>query len=335
MVRLAPDKLALVLSAISLFAALDFPPAFARHIDSKAHIFAPYLFMRASGSASTSSLPADQDMVAISRQSGIKIFTLAFIVSSGPTCQAAWFPDLPLSQETNIAAQISRLRKIGGDVILSFGGEAGTELAQSCADVSDLLAQYQAVIDKYKVRMLDFDIESSAILDPASVDRRNQALRILQSKNPDLLISYTLAVLPTGLLPNGIDLLKNAHSHQVTVGNVNLMTMDYNVTSDPSAMGQNAIDAAQATLKQLQSIGIDAPLGLTPMIGMNDVSPQVFTLDDAEKVFRYAKANNRIRRLSMWAVGRDQQCKGPQSVLPDCSGVPQPPFAFSKLFGKF
>jgi hypothetical protein len=113
------------------------------------------------------------------------------------------------------------------------------------------------------------------------------------------------------------------------------MTMDYNATFNPSSMGQNAIDAANATIKQLQSLALEAPLGLTPMIGANDVSPEVFTLDDANKLLRYAKSNHRIRRIAMWSVARDQPCLSAQGVLPDCSGVPQQPFSFSKIFGEF
>jgi len=304
--------------------------ASANNVGPGKRIYAPYLFIKALDMGSP-----DNDMVKISRESGIKRFTLAFLVSSGSDCQAAWFPNLPMVQENTIAGQISRLRKLGGDVILSFGGEGGLELAQVCNDVPSLQAQYQAAIDKYKVRMLDFDIESSAIKDPASVDRRNQALANLQAANPGLLISYTLAVLPTGLLGNGIDLLKNSLSHGVETGNVNIMTMDYETMFAPNAMGQNAIDAANAALKQLQSLGLDASLGLTPMIGMNDVSPQVFTLEDANKMLRYAKSNDRIRRIAMWSVARDRPCAGTPGVASDCSGVRQKPLAFSRVFKKF
>jgi hypothetical protein len=326
-IRIVIPILSLLVIFLSTFGAVASENASAKHVSPQKRLYAPYLFMGA----------PDNDMVKISKESGIKWFTLAFLVSSGSDCQAAWFAKLPLPlvQENAIAGQISQLRKSGGDVIISFGGEGGLELAQVCKDVPSLQAQYQAAIDKYKVRMLDFDIESSAITDPASIDRRNQVLAHLQAASPDLLISYTLAVLPTGLVPNGIDLLKNSLSHGVKVGNVNIMTMDYSPSSDPNAMGQHAIDAGNAALKQLQSLGIDAPLGLTPMIGMNDVSPQVFTLEDANKMLRYAKSNGRIRRIAIWSVARDRPCTGTQGVSPDCSGVAQKPFAFSQVFKRF
>jgi len=332
-VRRAIRIVAPVLSLLAVllpFGAVASASASAKNVSPRKRLYAPYLFIRALDMGSP-----DNDMVKISRESGIKRFTLAFLVSSGSDCRAAWFPNLPMDQENTIAGQIGRLRKLGGDVLLSFGGEGGLELAQVCNDVPSLQAQYQAAIDKYKVRMLDFDIESSAIKDPAAVDRRNQALANLQAANPGLLISYTLAVLPTGLLANGIDLLKNSLSHGVETGNVNIMTMDYETMFAPNAMGQNAIDAANAALKQLQSLGLDASLGLTPMIGRNDVSPQVFTLEDANKMLRYAKSNDRIRRIAMWSVARDRPCAGTPGVASDCSGVPQKPLAFSRVFKKF
>jgi hypothetical protein len=322
-----------LLALLFMFVAVAFASASAataKTVSPQKRLYAPYLFINAPDMSSPGN-----DMVKISRESGIKRFTLAFLVSSESACQAVWFPNVPMVQEDTIAGQISRLRKLGGDVILSFGGEGGLELAQVCKDVPSLQAQYQAAIDKYKARMLDFDIESSAIKDPVSVDRRNQALANLQAANPGLLISYTLAVLPTGLVANGIDLLKNSLSHGVKTGNVNIMTMDYDTTFAPNTMGQHAIDAANAALQQLQALGLDAPLGLTPMIGMNDVSPQVFTLEDANQMLRYAKSNDRIRRIAMWSVARDQPCVAKQGVAGDCSGVPQKPLAFSRIFKKF
>jgi hypothetical protein len=348
--RIVNPVLCLLAILLFSFGAVASASASEKHPNPQKRVYAPYLFILAPDKnapakvSSDQSLPspispsdmsANNDMVKISRESGIKRFTLAFLVASGSDCQAAWFPSLPLAQENTIAGQIAQLRKSGGDVILSFGGEGGLELAQVCKDVPSLQAQYQAVIDKYQVRMLDFDIESSAIKDPVSIDRRNQVLANLQAANPGLLISYTLGVLPTGLVPEGIALLKNSVSHGVKIGNVNIMTMDYDPNFDPKVMGQHAINAANATIQQLQSLGIDAPLGLTPMIGINDVSPQVFTLEDARKMMRYAKSNGRIRRIANWSVARDRACTGTKGLASDCSGVPQAPFAFSQIFQKF
>src|SRR5678816_4923408 len=81
-----------------------------------------------------------------------------------------------------------------------------------CTSVSSLQAAYQAVLNKYSVNSstpvrLDFDIEGGATTDTASIDRRNQALVGLKNANPNLVISYTLPVLPTGLVASGVNIL--------------------------------------------------------------------------------------------------------------------------------
>ena len=83
-----------------------------------------------------------------------------------------------------IAGQIADLRKAGGDVIIAFGGQAGQELGVTCSDVASLQAAYQAVVDKYKVKQIDLDVEGDAIENQASNDRRSQALTRLVAANP-------------------------------------------------------------------------------------------------------------------------------------------------------
>jgi Beta-1,3-glucanase len=58
-----------------------------------------------------------------------------------------------------VASQIAALRAIGGDVRISFGGEDGSELAQTCTSLSQLEAAYQDVISGYDVNKIDFDID--------------------------------------------------------------------------------------------------------------------------------------------------------------------------------
>ncbi len=287
-------------------------------------LFAPYIDM----SLSNNNLPA------ISRASGIRVFTLGFIIDNGG-CKAGWGGfGVPVGSDTSIAPLISGLRSAGGDVIVSFGGAAGIEVGQACSSASAAQAQYQAVVNKYRVKMLDFDIEGAPIADTAAVDRRNAALAGLQRANSGLVISYTLPVLTSGLTQDGINLLANAKKHGVNISVVNIMTMDYGGTANPNAMGQNAIDAFNATLKQIRSIGVSAPLGITPMIGRNDSQPEVFTLNDAQKVVNFAKPNGNVARLAFWSVARDNGgCSG--GVSPSCSGISQGTWAFSHLFEPF
>src|SRR6185437_11445436 len=149
----------------------------------------------------------------------------------------------------NLLSDISYLRGQGGDIIISFGGAAGTELAQACGSVTSLQAQYQAVLNQYRATQLDFDIEGGEEGDSTTYTRRNAALAALQAANPGLTISFTLPSATTGLESSSIGLLQNAISQGVNISIVNLMTMDYG--SADSQMGQEAINAANGLHSQL------------------------------------------------------------------------------------
>ena len=288
---------------------------------------------------------ASHDIASISQASGIKNFTLAFIIDNGG-CGAGWgglgviLPNDSYPDGSTVSSLVSNLRAAGGNVIVSFGGANGLELGQTCTSAAAAQAQYQAVVNKYHPLRLDFDIEGAPIADTAAVDRRNQALAALQAANPGLAISYTLPVLPSGLTQDGVNLLKNALTRGVKVSLVNIMAMDYGsaTIADPNKMGQNAIDAANATLNQMKSIGMTAPLGVTLLIGVNDVQPEITTKSDTQQVVNFAQTNTSISMVSMWSAGRDQACPGGATggtISPSCSGVAQAPFDFAHIFEAF
>ncbi|MCA1657643.1 MAG: cellulose binding domain-containing protein, partial [Actinobacteria bacterium] len=88
------------------------------------------------------------DLPATATASGVKSFTLAFIVNGSGTCQASWGGVMALADGPS-ASSVAQLRAQGGDVIVSFGGANGVELAQSCTTATALANQYQSVIDFY------------------------------------------------------------------------------------------------------------------------------------------------------------------------------------------
>lgn len=275
---------------------------------------------------------------------GVKYYTLAFITNGASQCQASWGGAIAMS-ENYLLSDINQLRQMGGNVIVSFGGANGIELANSCQTVESLAAQYRHVIERYNLTHLDFDIEGGAVENQAANDRRSKAIRLLQieaaAENRVLNISYTLQVSPGGLVQSGINLLQNAVANGADVSTVNIMTMDYGGGANPNQMAQHAISAANGTFAQIRPIfstrteaEVRRMIGITPMIGLNDVVPETFTLADAQTVLNYANANN-IGRIAMWSMTRDKQCAGAPQISYDCSGITQTPFAFSNIFKQF
>ena len=242
----------------------------------------------------------NNNLVNLSNATGNRFWTLAFMLGSG--CNPMWNGVEGLTASP-YAGYIQPLRNIGGDVIVSFGGAAGTELGEVCTSVSSLQGAYQRVISQFGLTWIDLDIEGASIANTANVDRRNQAIRGLQQANPNLRVSYTLGVARDGLPAAQLNLLRNAQSRGVRVDVVNIMAMDYGPCY--TDMGQAAIDAAVATRNQLSSIGMNARVGITPMIGVNDITCEVFSTANAQQVVNYANANQYVRLLAYWAQGRD------------------------------
>jgi hypothetical protein len=297
---------------------------------STTHLFAPYVDM---------SITADENLVSIQQQSGFKAVTLAFIDSTNG-CSAGWgglggtLPTDTLANGTTILSVVQQLQSAGVQVIISFGGANGTEPALNCTSAAQLQALYQSVIARYNVTMLDFDIEGGATSNQASITLRDQALKALKAANPGLVISYTLPVLPTGLIATGVDILNSAKSDGLALDVVNVMAMDYGSSSDNGgAMGQDAIDAAEATESQIQAAGLSSTVGITPMIGVNDTNTEIFTLADAQQLLSYASSPSYISRISFWSLGRDNgSCAGAGFASPSCSGLTQSSFQFTETF---
>ena len=243
---------------------------------------------------------------ALASRTGNKFYTLAFIISDNSANSAPyWNGTMPMSDDKYVA-DISTLRAQGGDVIISFGGQGGKELALVHSKVSTLQAAYQQVLSKYNPRWVDFDIEGATIFDTAANTRRNQALRNLQAANPGLIVAYTVpSTSPdSGITQSTLKLLENAKANGVDVGIVNIMAMNYGTTICGD-MGQYAINVASHTRTQLNALGIPASVGITPMIGVNDYPCENFTLADTRTVLNYANANSYIGLLSFWVMDAD------------------------------
>jgi len=83
-------------------------------------------------------------------------------------------------------------------------------------------------------------------------------------------------------------------------------------------------------------MGLVAKIGVTPMIGVNDVASEVFTLADAQSLVDYAKTDSQLARLSMWSVARDNGSgAGSHAAAPDNSGVAQQPYQYAGILHQF
>jgi chitinase len=298
-------------------------------------------------------------------QTGVKNFNLGFIVDrTGTACEASWGGYYGIDGWTEAGDfmfpliannEIANLRQLGGDIMVSIGGgPSNFPLASACTEVDHLVEQYQAIIDEYDLTHLDFDIEGIWVLDIEATSRQSQAIAIIQdymeNENRPLNIWFTLPVLPDGLTQSGLEVVRSALENNVELAGINIMTMDYGDQSAPNPvnnMGEYAIQAGESLHNQLTLIyhefnqyltadEIWQKIGITPMIGMNDVTTEIFNLEDAQQLREFGLEVN-LNQLSIWSANRDKQCAEGElnNVDISCSSIMQDEFGFSSILNDF
>jgi hypothetical protein len=83
-------------------------------------------------------------------------------------------------------------------------------------------------------------------------------------------------------------------------------------------MGQSAIQAAE-NLEHTYGVPADQ-IELTPMIGVNDVSSEIFTLQDVDTLSNYATSHG-LAGVHYWSLDRDTPCSGGYAS-PTCNSLP-------------
>ena len=148
----------------------------------------------------------------------------------------------------------------------------------------------------------------------------------------------TLPASPRGLTDAGIAAVEQMLQAGVQLTGVNIMTMNYGASRSSSLdMLEAAKAAAGATHDQLgivyQRAGINLSreqvwkkIGLTPMIGRNDLPGEIFQLDAARGLRDYAVELG-VQRLSMWSLNRDAPCPSAEQGGQD---APSPAAAWTK-----
>ena len=334
----------LTLTAAFLIAGAAPAAAATTYTPLPAHVYAPYY--------ETYLAPGTASITATAQQSGVRYFTLAFLQAPRKgSCDLDWNGNS--TQPLNYyAADIASLRAAGGNVIPSFGGfsadQGGTEIADSCTNVSQIAADYESVVTTLGVTRLDMDVEAKSLNNTAGVNRRNQAIAMTEawaaSQGIPLQIQYTLPVEQYGLDPNGEAVLQNAVTDHATVTSVDIMVFDYYIAGEGTVnMSQAAINAANNTHTQLAGIyptltstQIWATEAMTMLPGIDDYpkKTEVTHLADAQAMFSFAQANG-MNLLSIWAIQRDNGgCPGTRDSN-TCSGITQNTWDFSHLLEPF
>lgn len=265
--------------------------------------------------------------------------TLTWAFALG-TCGAEHWGD-GIDTERFAAENVRAFVDAGVGYIVSTGGQGGQFDCDSDEGMERFIARYASP----QLKGLDFDIEAGQ--SDGSIDGLVRHAKAAQGRHPDLSMSFTLPTFASSdgswrsLNALGLRVLAALRRHRFDTARINLMAMDYGdavpahcvVKRTPDGarcdMGRSALQAA-LNLHRRERIPLSR-IEVTVMPGVNDVTHNVFTLDDARWLAREAKRRG-LGALHAWSLDRDRPCPTPQAgASADCSGVDAPPLEFTKV----
>lgn len=291
-----------------------------------------------------STAPESSNLQEIADNSKHYSYIFAFITQNQwdtAHCYPAWggLPSLALKDKF-YQKEAQYLQTKNGLVGISFGGENGQSIESKCTQ-TELVQVYQSVFDIYNAALIDFDIEGGALGDKAANTNRFNALKALQAQNTKAKISLTLPANIDGFPAEALALIQQAKDLGVSISEYNMMTMAWYSQKLPGAISDSVIASAQKGFQQLQAIFPDkspaqiwAMIRVTPKIGV-DYDQSVLYPNDALRIGQFVKQNG-LAGIGFWSADIDrnqnktQNCN--QGANPDCSGVNQAPYDFTKNF---
>ncbi|MET9612605.1 chitinase [Kitasatospora indigofera] len=273
-----------------------------------------------------------QSPTAVMAATGVKQFTLAFMLSDGG-CNPKWDGSRALTGGSDQSA-INSIRAAGGDVVISFGGWSGAKLGEKCTSASALAGAYQKVINAYRLKAIDIDIEDTEVAGATVRQRVIDALKIVKNNNPGIKEYVTFGTTPTGPDAAGLDLVRKGAKAGLALDGWTIMPFDFGGHS--GSMGSVTVAAADGLKNAVASAyGYDSAtayrhIGISSMNGKTDESDETVSVADFTTIADYAKAHH-LARFTFWSVNRDRQCPSGTPAGDACSGISQAPYAFTKI----
>jgi chitinase len=267
-----------------------------------------------------------QNPVTVMQQTGIKAFTLAFVLSNG-NCNPQWDGERSLTGAD--ITRVNQIRAAGGDAIPSIGGWSGHKLGPTCSNATNLAAAYQKVINAGKFTAIDLDIENTDEYENNTVqDRILGAVKIIKQNNPGVKVVITIGTETSGPAGKGSRLIQRAKDLGAPVDVWSVMPFDFSSGGDMVAMTKSAVTGLKNQLKSVFGLSDDAAWrksGLSSMNGHTDNAGEVVSVANFKSIVSWANSVH-LARVSFWATNRD--CN-------NCAGIGQGKYDFTKANAAF
>ncbi|QFY43185.1 cellulose-binding protein [Candidatus Methylospira mobilis] len=228
-------------------------------------------------------------------------------------------------------ANVQAFANANVNYVVSTGGAAGAFTCSSAAGMTTFINRYASK----NLVGIDFDIEAGQT--QAQINSLVQQVAAVQSAYPKLRFSFTIATLassngtaasnPYGdLNVTGYYVMQAIQQYAVTNYTINLMAMDFGAPGSSVCVVSNGVcdmglSAIQAAKNLNAKYGTPySKIELTPMIGVNDVSSEIFSLANVDSMTQWA-ISNQLAGLHFWSLDRDTPCSQ-STASSTCSSVP-------------
>jgi len=235
------------------------------------------------------------------------------------------------------AENVPQLQAANLNYVVSTGGAAGTFTCASTSGMESFIARYASP----NLVGIDFDIEGGQ--SQSDIQNLVAAAAGAQAQYPNLQFSFTLATLGAsdgsygGVNSLGNEVVQAVLGSSLSKYVINLMTMDYgNASSSVCVVSSGSCEMAQSAIQAVKNLehtyGVPASkIAVTPMIGMNDATSEIFTTADVDTLSSYA-ASNGLAGLHYWSLDRDTPCSDTYAS-PTCNSVSSTtPLQYTKKF---
>ena len=272
----------------------------------------------------------------VMHRTGVRDFTLAFVLSDGG-CRPMWDGERPLRGGRDLAT-IHAIRRAGGDVVVSFGGWSGQKLGERCATPAALAGAYEKVIDAYRLKAIDIDIEHTEIATGTVRQRVVDALNLVRAdETRPIEIYVTIGTATDGPDGPARDLITRAAAAGLIVDGWTIMPFDFGrPIRDMGHVSVRAAEGLKADLMTAYGMGARTAyrsMGISSMNGQTDEADETVRLRDFRTMLRYVRAHH-LARFTFWSLNRDRPCGGLRSG-DACSGIRQQPWAFTRLVARY
>lgn len=252
---------------------------------------------------------------------GFKALTLAF--ASGECGQETWGG---LNAQTLAKANVIALQQANVGYMISTGGVDGMFTCSSREGMATFIERYKSS------HLLGFDFNIEAQQTEAMIQSLVQQVGFAMKDNPNLRFSFTLAAIGAGdahsLNRTGQWVMKAIENEGLKNYYINLMVMNYGKADLGNCIVRSGqCDMTASAIRAVNNLSRKYHLPLrrievTPMIGINDETSNVFTLEDAKKLATFAQTYG-LGGLHFWSLNRDTPCPNlTANVSATCNSLP-------------